>query len=85
MSVSLLKRLPLGNGIQELFLTLHVFFFKLTKYNERVIHRDFPGGPVAKEIYLPGQEVGVRPLIRELRSHMPYGQKNPKYQTEAMS
>ena len=33
---------------------------------------------------LPMQGVRFRSLVRELKSHMPRGQKNPKYKTEAI-
>ena len=39
------------------------------------MYKDFPGGPVVK-IRLPMQEVQVQSLVRELRPHMPRGQKH---------
>ena len=36
--------------------------------------RDFPGGPMVKTA-LPMQGPRVQSLVRELRSHMPHGQR----------
>ena len=45
--------------------------------------RDFLGSPVVKTS--PSNAgVRVRSLVGELRSHVPLGQKNPKYKTEAI-
>ena len=41
---------------------------------------DFPGGPWLR-LHLPGQGVWDQSLVRELRSHMPRGQK-PKHKAE---
>ena len=35
--------------------------------------REFPGGPVVKKPLLPMQGVQVQSLVRELRSHVPWG------------
>ena len=34
---------------------------------------DFPGGPVVKTLHFPMQDVWVQSLVRELRSHIPWG------------
>jgi len=44
------------------------------RFNERSSLGDFPGGPVVKTSSSNAGGV-VRPLIRELRSYMPHGQK----------
>ena len=45
-------------------------------------HREFPGGPVVRTLSFHCREFRVRSLVREFRSHKPYGtakKKKKKY------
>ena len=53
-------------------LRLHKALWNGPKYERTPQGRDFTGDPVVKTA-LPVQEAWVRSLVRELRSHMPYG------------
>ena len=44
----------------------------------KVKEEDFPGGPGKLRIHLPLQGTRVQSLVREVRFHIPCGQKKPK-------
>ena len=44
--------------------------------------RDYPGGPVVNTS--PSNMVRIQSLVRELRPHMPWGQKKPKHKTSSV-
>ena len=50
-------------------------------------HREFPRGPVVRTLSFHCREFRVRSLVRELRSHKPYGtaKKKKKIQTQFRS
>ena len=41
-------------------------------FTQRLIHREFPGGPVAKNLPANVGDTGSTP-VQELRSHVPWG------------